>query len=244
MHDPTTSDALPTPEQMRNYFAAGKSAQKARRLREASRAIITGNIAAFICLVETVLVVQHAGWTNSADGSGDAGRMLMVNVVICGFIAWFFLSLRWLKRQRSRSSVYVLDQYEAQRVPARRVRAVAMLVFAIMVLGTGVAFWTIDVNRIPQWSIIAFLSVGPFAVVSYFVCRCVIFRFWEDLLFAAAVALAYLPFPFQAWHLAPLCLATFPMVIVGTICLHFRWVRWQRSALLENVEAAGEEVRS
>ncbi len=237
MNDPSTTDALPSPEQMRNYFAAAKAAQEARRLQEASRAIITGNIAAAICLIETTLVVQHAGWTD------DTGKMLVLDGVLFGYIALAVLSMRWLKRQRSRNSVYVLNQFEAQRVPAGRVRAVAMLVFAFMVLCTGVAFWTIDVNRVPQWAIIAALSIGPLFAVGYFVCRFVMFRFWEDLLFAAAVGLAYLPFPFLAWHLAPLCLASFPMVIVGTASLHFRWVRWQRSASLQNAESANEEVR-
>jgi hypothetical protein len=230
MVDPATSDALPTPEQMRNYFAAAKSAQKARRLQEASRAIITGNIAAVACMMGTMLVLIHA-------------EMFFVNIVVMfGYIGLAILSLRWRNRQRSRSSVYVLNPFEAQLPPTRRVRARMLLLFVVILLGEGVAFLAIDVNRIPQWSIIAFLSVGPLAAVGYFICRCVIFRFWEDLLFAVAVALAYLPFPFQAWHLAPLCLLTLPMVIVGTISLHFRWVRWQCYALLQNVEA-GEEVR-
>ena len=237
MHDAVTTDALPTPEQMRNYLAAAKSAQKARRLQEASRAIITGNIAAAVCLMESALVVQHAGWTS------NTGRMLVLDGVIFGYIALAVLSLRWMKRQRSRSSVYVLDQFEAQRVPAKRVRAVAMLIFVFMALGTAVALWTIDVNRLNQSAIIAVLSVAPLAAVVFFVCRFVMFRFWEDLLFAAAVALAYLPFPFQAWHLAPLCLATFPMVIVGTVFLHFRWVRWHRASAIQNDESVSEEVR-
>ncbi len=238
MHDSATTDALPTPDQMRNYFAAAKSAQKARRLQEASRAIITGNIAAAACLVETVLVVQHAGW------AGDTLRMLILDGVLFGYIALAVLSLRWLKSRRLQSSVYVLNQFETQRVPARQVRAVAMLSLIFIALGAGIALWTIDFNRVPQWAIIATLSVGPLLAVGYFVLRFVMFRFWEDLLFATAVALAYLPFPFQAWHLAPLCLATFPMVIVGTACLHFRWVRWQRASALQNAESAGEEVRS
>ncbi len=239
MNDPATTDALPTPEQMRNYFAAAKSAQKARRLQEASRAIITGNIAAATCLVETVLVVQHAGWT------GDTLRMFILDGVLFGYIALAVLSLRWLKRRRLQSSVYVLNQFEAEakRVPARQVCAMAMLYFVVMVLVTGVMLWTIDVNRVPQWAIIAVLSVGPLAGVGYFVSRFVMFRFWEDLLFAVAVALAYLPFPFQAWHLAPICLAAFPMVIVGTTCLHFRWVRWQRASALHNEDSVSE-VRS
>ena len=244
MHEPTTSDALPTPEQMRNYFAAAQSAQKARRLQDASRAILTGNTATAVCLVETALVVDHAGWTHSADGSGDTGRMFLLDVVLFGYIALAVLSLRWLKRQRSRSSVYVLSQFEAQRVPASRVRVVAMLTFVFMALGMGVMLWTIDVNRVSQSAIIAFLSIGPLAAVGYFIIRFVMFRFWEDLLFAVAVALAYLPFPFQAWHLAPLCLLSFPMVLVGTACLHYRWVRWKRSSAFQNAESAGEEVRS
>lgn len=233
MHDPAASDALPTPEQMRNYFAAAKSAKKARRLREASRAIITGNIAALGCLLGISLVLGHA-------------RMFLeLDAGLFGYIALAVLSLSWMKRQRLRSSVYVLDQFETQPVPSRRALVFAVLISLFIFFGMSVAFFTtIDVNRLSQTAIIAVLSLGPLAVVGYFACRCVIFRFWEDLLFAVAVALAYLPFPFQAWHLAPLCLLTWPMVIVGTICLHLRWVRWQRSASIQNAETVGEEYHS
>ncbi len=244
MHDPTTTDALPTPEQMRNYLAAAKCARQARRLREASRAIITGNVAAAAWLFETILVIMHAGWLDN-DGSRDDVRMLAFSGTIIGCVACMVLSLRWLKRQRSRSSVYVLDrgEAEAQRAPAHPVRAVMILISVCIFQGLGGVLWMIAFRHMSNAAIIAALTVGPLLAVGYFVYRFVIFLFWEDLLFAAGVTLAWTPFLFQAWHLAPLCLAAFPMLIVGTICLHFRWVQWQRSSALQNAGAASEEVR-
>lgn len=243
MADPTT-DALPTPEQMRNYFAAAKSAQTARRLREASRAILTGNIAAGACLIETVLVAVHAGWFVNEDGAGDAARMLVLDGIIFGFLAWLFLAQRWLKRQRSRSDVFVLDHVEAdaQRAPAHPARAVAILIGFLVVQVLAGVLWIIAFRHLSNAAIVAALSAFPLLAVGYFLYRFLTFLFWEDLLFAAAVAVAWTPFLFQAWHLAPLCLASFPMVIVGTGCLHYRWVHWQQSSALRNASATGEEV--
>jgi len=245
MNDPATTDALPTPEQMRNYFAASKSARQARRLQEASRAIITGNIAGAVCLVETVLVMLHAGLARD-DGSPDEVWMFALCGVGWGFIACMFLSLRWLRRQRLRSPVYVLNRLEAEarQLPPRPFATKVILIgYSIgTFLLFGLSF--VAFRHMSSAAILASLSVGPLIAVGYFVYRFVSFLFWEDVVFAAAVALAYMPFPFMAWRLAPLCLAAFPMVIGATLSLHLRWVRWQRSVALHNPEAPSQEVDS
>src|SRR5579872_870885 len=105
MHYPAKTAALPTPEQMRNYFAAEQAAWQARRLRESSRAVITGNIAFVACLFGTSLVLVHSDWFKGA------GPLVLCGVTL-GYVAGSIVSLRWLKRQRARSSVMVLDQRE------------------------------------------------------------------------------------------------------------------------------------
>src|ERR1700722_20173221 len=117
MHDPTTSDALPTPDQMRNYFAAARAAWQTRRLRESSRAIITGNLAFAACLLGTLLVVVHSDWFTGA------APFVMCGVVFV-YLACLVGSLCWMKRQRSRGSVRVIDrrQAESKKTPVHPVR--------------------------------------------------------------------------------------------------------------------------
>ena len=60
MVDTTAGGSLPTPAQMRTFYEASQAVWNARRMREASRAVITGNIALGICMLGTVLVVMHS----------------------------------------------------------------------------------------------------------------------------------------------------------------------------------------
>jgi hypothetical protein len=246
MNDRATTDALPTPEQMRNYFAASRSAWQARRLQEASRAIITGNIAGAVCFGPTVLVVLHAGWLTRDDGTSDEIRMFALCGVLWGFIACMFVSLLWLRRQRLRSPVYVLNRLEteARQLPPRPFATTVILIGYVIGIFLMSSLWSVAFQYMSSSAILAILSVGPLIAVGYFVYRFVSFLFWEDLVFAAAVALAWMPIPFMAWHLVPVCLAAFPMVIGATLSLHLRWARWQRSVALHNAEAPGQEVDS
>ena len=73
-----------------------------------------------------------------------------------------------------------------------------------------------------------------------------VFRFWEDLLFAGCVALAYVPLFLRSWDLTPLSFLSLLLVIPGTVSLHLRWVAWTRSLADMGVEdiSETEEVRS
>jgi hypothetical protein len=246
MNDPATTDALPTPEQMRNYLAASQSARQARRLQEASRAIITGNIAGAACLGETILVAFHAGWFVRDDGSPDEFRMLTFSGGVWGLIACMFLSLRWLRHHRLRNPVYVLSRVEAEakQLPARPIAT--MVIIICYFIGTFMVsgLWFVAFRHLSSSAILAILSVGPVIAFGYFVYRFVRFLFWEDLLFAAAVVLAWIPFPFMAWYLAPVCLAALPMVIMATLGLHLRWIRWQRSFALRSADVPSQGLDS
>jgi hypothetical protein len=239
MHDPTTSDALPTPDQMRNYFAAAKAAWQTRRLREASRAVITGNLAFGACLLGTLLVVVHSDWFVGA------APFLMCGMLF-GYLACLLASLRWMKRQRSRSSVTVIDrrEAEAERARAHPVRT-AVFFFAFFIFQMlALFFWSAAFKQMSTPAILATLAVAPVLAAGFFVYRYVEFRFWEDLLFAAAVVAAYTPFLLQAWGLTPLSFVSLAGVVVGTICLDRRWVAWARSLPPEDGERTAVEVRT
>jgi hypothetical protein len=238
MYDPAMTAALPTPEQMRNYFAAEKAAQQARRLRESSRAIITGNIAFVACLFGTTLVLLHS------ESFQGAGPFLLCAIMLC-YLACLILSLRWMMRQRSRSSVMILDrrEVEAQRALARPVRAAVVIFALVLFQALAVVLWNIAFRHMSSAAILAALAIGPALATGFFVYRFVIYRFWEDLLFAVAIMMANVPFFLQAWDLTPLTFAALALVIFGTVSLYLRWVHWTRSLPAEDAAGGAEEVR-
>ena len=75
--------SLPTPAQMRTLHEASQAAWNARRMREASRAVITGNIALALCMLGTVLVVMHSRWV------GTAGPFVACGLVYGDLAIWF-----------------------------------------------------------------------------------------------------------------------------------------------------------
>ena len=240
MHDSAMTAALPTPEQMRNYLAAEKAAWHARRFRESSRAVITGNSAFVACLIGTILVLFQSDWFTGVGPFVICGIML-------GYVAGLIVSLRWLKRQRARSSVMVLDQREEaakKHGPAGPFRVALVIVALCFFQVLAMVLWGIAFRHMSSAAILAALAIVPVVATGFFVYRFVVFRFWEDLLFAAAVLMAHLPFILQAWELTPLSLAALPVVIVGTVSLHRRWVHWTRSLPAEDVDGGVEEVRS
>ena len=107
MADPTAAVDLPTPAQMRAFNGVAHAAWQARRMGEASRALITGNIVFGLCVVGTALVVMQSRC------AGNAAPFVMCGLVY-GYLAGLLLSLRWMKRQRARASVTVVDRREAE----------------------------------------------------------------------------------------------------------------------------------
>jgi hypothetical protein len=239
MVDMTAGGDLPNPAQMRTFYEVSRAVGQARRMREASRAVITGNVAFVFCLIGTFLEVAQARW------AGDASPFVMCGLMF-GYFVGLALSLRWMKRQRARSLVTVVDRREeaARTTVARPWRLigyfVAMFVFqAACALGWGVAF-----RHMSNAAIVASLLLLPIMGISYFVGRFVIYRFWEDLLFTGCVALAFAPMFLQARGLTPLSLLSLLLVILGAASLHSRWVIWSRSLAGMDSEDISEEVRS
>jgi hypothetical protein len=122
-----------------------------------------------------------------------------------------------------------------------RVAAVISGLFLFQMLAT--VLWSVAFRHMSNATILAALAVAPALATGFFVYRFVVYRFWEDLLFAAAVLMAYTPFFVHAWDLTPLSLAALAVVIVGTVSLHRRWVHWTRSLPAEDGDEGVKEVR-
>jgi hypothetical protein len=83
---------------------ADRAARQARRLLEASRGILSGNMALIACLPATLMF----WWQVGGDRTRVAGALVMI-----GFAAWVAVSLRWIVRLRSSGGVKVVDRIEA-----------------------------------------------------------------------------------------------------------------------------------
>jgi len=218
MIDAIAGGDLPTPNQMRNFYAAERAAWSARRMREASRAVVTGNIALLASLLGITLTVIHSAWLD------NVGPFVACALTVGG-LATAFLSVRWAKRSHDRSPVSVLDRREeAARTIRPRRSAIAILICIQVVSVVG---WTLAFRHLSQAGIFALLAIGPMIAIGYFVWRFASFRFWEDLLFAIAVALAYLPFFLRDY--TAVAFLSVPIIMFGTASLHARWSTWSRS---------------
>jgi hypothetical protein len=239
MVDISAGGSLPTAAQMQTYYEASQAVWRAQRMREASRAVITGNIALSLCVLGTVLAVIHS------PSVGMAGPVI-ADALILGYLAIAVLSLRWMMRQRSQSLVTVVHRQEenVRRAVARPSRLVTILLAAVVFQVVSIIGWRIAFDHMSNAAILASLSICPFGGIVCFVRRFVAFHLWEDLLFAGCVALAYAPLFLRSWDLTPLCFLSLALVIPGVASLHYRWVEWTRSLADMGNEESFEEVRS
>jgi hypothetical protein len=79
MTETTAAVDLPTPAQMRNFYEVSRAAWQALRMGEASRAILTGNIAFGFCMIGAILVLLHSPWMEGVGpflGIGIVGMQL------------------------------------------------------------------------------------------------------------------------------------------------------------------------
>jgi hypothetical protein len=161
-------------------------------------------------------------------------------LVMIGFATWFLLSLRWLFGLRSSGGVKVVDRIEVnlneiRKHPIRRLVPGYALTLAFL-LAWSYLFKTMPYSgiMIVMWTVVAIYS-------GFFVGRFFLFHLWEDLLFAASVALAWGLYLLQARQLASLAIVPPLAVIVGTVCLHHRWRNWVRSLPASEAEPASPE---
>ena len=235
MTETTAAVDLPTPAQMRNFYAVSRAAWQALRLGEASRALLTGNLAFGLCMIGTILVLLHSLWMETI------GPWLVCGIVGIQLGSMFF-SIIWLRRQRAHSLVRVIDrrEEELQKATARPWKVVAVLLAFLVFQGLMVLGWSIAFRHMSEAAILAVMALAPLLGMIFFVRRFVLFQFWEDLLFAASVGLAFVPFLLLSWNLMGLCLLALVLVVVGTVCLQSRWVRWN-CLLADKIQEDGAE---
>ncbi len=207
---------------------ADEAARHARRLLDASRSILTGNIAMGLCLPATLMV-----WWQF-DRHGDRSRILGALIMI-GFALWVLVSLQWMVWLRSSGGVAVIDCVEAKLNAIREHPFRRLAPFYGLLLCTSLV-WVYLFKVMPNWGVLIAMWTVAAALAGLFVGRFFRFHFWEDLLFAASVFSAWSLYLLQAQRLAPLALVPLVAVIVGTVCLHQRWRHWVGS--LPTPEAA------
>ena len=200
---------------------ADHAARHARRLLDASRSILTGNLAMGFCLPATLMVWWEVD--PEVDRSRVLGALLMI-----GFAVWVLVSIRWMVRLRSSGGVKVVDFIETN-LNATRKHPFRRVVPACAVMLGGCLVWSYLFKVMPYLGVMIVMWACVAAWSGVFVGRFFRFGFWEDLLFAASIASAWSLYLLQARHLAPLAVVPLLAVIVGTICLHQRWRHWVAS---------------
>ena len=227
---------LPTPAEMRAFNEASQAAWQAARMREASQGLVTGHIALGICLLGTALVVMRLG----------ANAPFIACALLFGYLGCLIWAIRRVKGQRLKGLVKVIDRREVQlrKAIAKPIKA-ALIFLGIMCYNMLCGYgWMIAFRHMSNSAILASLAITPVMGIGYFVYRAVKFAFWEDLLFAACIALAYLPIFFEPGPLAPLSFLALILVLVGTASLQHRWEAWLRSLNDLPDEGECEEVGS
>jgi hypothetical protein len=216
-----TGSELPSPIQMRNYLAAQDAAVRARQMLEASKALIFGNVAASLGVAGFCLVFIHSDWYR------NIAPFLLCGVVY-GYLALAVWSFRVLKKRTRINGPHVVGRLErdaALAPPTAARRAVILTALLLIVfLMTGLMIFFLP--KMPETAIIALLCLTPIMGGTLFVVRFAMFRFWEYLLFAFGIVLAFAPFPFKAWEWMPLSFASLILPAIGTWSLDRRWRNW------------------
>ncbi len=237
MVDTLVTDGLPTATQMRKLHIARRAAWQARRMREASRATITGNIAMGIGVLGTALVFVHSG-------RSIASAPFAIFGLLAGYLLYFFLTFLWWKRQRERCVVTVFAQYEGQsnRTVALPWKMTVVVLVCYSVLFAGMVGKIFPFPIVSLTAIMENLSLCCLALtVVFFVVRFVAFQFWEDLLLVASAVLAYTPFFLSNWEYTPLCFLSLFLVLLGTASLQTRWTTWTHAiAMVGNEQDEAE----
>lgn len=224
---------------------ADRAALQARRLLDASRSLLTGNIAMGCCLPPLMMITVRF-LRNDRD-------FWLWMMVVPMFLGWVVASTWVLVRHRSAGEVKVVDglalevrqlKERPSRFPGFAIRLPGFIVPASvgLVVGSWLLRYKVGlyvVWHLKQWlpapinSIVFFSSFILLVVIliGLFIGRFVVYRFWEDILFAASIALAWvlpalLP---RGDGLAVLAAIPVLAVIVGTTSLNRRWRLWFRT---------------
>lgn len=223
MADESSDMLLPTAEQMKAYFDVQRAVRLAARLREASRALLTGFVATGLCIAGAMLAVMHdtARFGRSAP--------FVVCLVSYPYLGYFWWCVRLTKRHAD-SGMTPLDDLNPASPQARaKPRALALslaVTFVLMMAGSAV-MWSYAFRVMSTSQILLALSIGPIAGIVFHLIRMVKFGFWEEGLLAFAVGLAFGPFLSQAWRWTPLCFVAIALTEVAKWSMFGRWLRWR-----------------
>lgn len=235
-----TSSELPTPSEMRAFDEANRASWQAVRMREASRALVPGSIAFWVCLPGTWLSLV-------------INAPLVLIALIFGYLGCVFWAIRHIKGQRRKSLVKVTDRLDDEFAAKPRKAVLYFLgVWSYCVLcGIG---WSILRQHMSTATHLASLAIFPLMCIGYFVYRAVRLALWEYFLFALCVPMAYMPILLYPRPTRPLnslavnlmivSTSSLVLVIVGTASLYHRWEVWSRSLDDLASEQADEEVAS
>ena len=142
---------------------ADQAARHARRLLDASRSILTGNIAMGFCLPATMMVWWQ--FDRDVDRSRILGALIMI-----GFALWVLVSIRWMVWFRSSGGVKVIDCVETNlnailENPFRRLAPFYGLLLCASLV------WLYLFKVMPNWGVLIAMWAVAAALAGLFVGR-------------------------------------------------------------------------
>jgi len=217
----SSESVLPTAEQMRAYFDVQRAVRLAARLREASRALLTGCVASGLCLAGAMLAIMH-----DTARFGKSGPIVMC-LLIYPYLVYFWWCIRLTKRHADSGMTPLDDLNPANPQAGANTRALALSLAVTFGLMAGAAVLRSYAFRVMSNSqMLLALSIAPIAGVVFHMIRMVKFEFWEERLLAMAVAMAYGPFLLQAWRWTPLCFVAIGLTELAKWSMFRRWLKW------------------
>ena len=231
-----TPGELPSPSQVRAFNEASRAAWRASRMREASHALVTGNLILSVCLPGIGLFLLHCA------------PLFLIALILC-YLACLTWAIRRIGRERGKSLVTVTDRLDDlfAAKPRQAILYFVGVVLYFMLCSTG---WRVLRRHISTEAHLASLAIVPLMCIGFFLYRAVTLAFWEYFLFALCIPMAYLPILLrpevttplgsQGWGLVVLSASSMVLVILGSASLHHRWEVWSRSledAYPEEVDA-------
>ena len=134
--------------------------------------------------------------------------------------------------------IKVVDRFEANLSSGRKNFFWRFLPAYAFALGET-AMWSILFKVMPGSEVVLTMWLVTAIMAGLFVGRFVLFQFWEDLVFAASVAMAWSLYLLQDRRLAALAIVPLLAVVVATACLDRRWRVWVRDLRVADAETEG-----
>jgi len=235
MGDESSDIVLPTAEQMKAYFDVERAVRLAARLREASRALLTGWVATGLCIAGTMLAIMHdtAWFGRSAP--------FVACLIVYPYLVYFWWCVRLTKRHSDSGMTPLEDLDVVTPRPGMNRLSIALrvaLTFGLMAV--SMAMWSYAFRVMSNSQILLALSIAPAAGIVFHLIRMVRFEFREEGLLAFASALAYVPFLTQRWGLTPLCFVALGLTEASKWSMFRKWIKWRSDQDARALEGEAE----